>query len=81
MITDRSVGRLRRQAIGPAAWRSPLNVAPLSSRDKILDVAEALFARRGFTGVGLREGIEEAVSRRKEELRNLLHLGLAAGTA
>lgn len=29
--------------------------APLSSRDKILDVAEALFARRGYSGVGLRE--------------------------
>lgn len=29
--------------------------APLSSRDKILDAAEALFARRGYTGVGLRE--------------------------
>lgn len=28
---------------------------PLSSRDKILDVAEALFARRGYAGVGLRE--------------------------
>jgi TetR/AcrR family transcriptional regulator len=28
---------------------------PVSSRDKILDVAEALFARRGFAGVGLRE--------------------------
>jgi AcrR family transcriptional regulator len=28
---------------------------PLSSRDKILDTAEALFARRGYTGVGLRE--------------------------
>ena len=27
----------------------------VSSRDKILDVAEALFARRGLTGVGLRE--------------------------
>jgi AcrR family transcriptional regulator len=26
-----------------------------SSRDKILDVAEALFARRGYSGVGLRE--------------------------
>jgi AcrR family transcriptional regulator len=26
-----------------------------SSREKILDVAEALFARRGYTGVGLRE--------------------------
>jgi AcrR family transcriptional regulator len=29
--------------------------APLSSREKILDVAEALFARRGFEGVGMRE--------------------------
>ena len=28
---------------------------PLSSRDKILDVAEALFARSGFAGVGMRE--------------------------
>ena len=30
------------------------------SRDKILDVAEALFARRGFAGVGLREVAEAA---------------------
>jgi AcrR family transcriptional regulator len=29
--------------------------APASSREKILDVAEALFARRGYAGVGLRE--------------------------
>ena len=28
---------------------------PFSSREKILDTAEALFARRGYTGVGLRE--------------------------
>ena len=27
----------------------------LSSRDKILDVAEAFFARRGYAGIGLRE--------------------------
>jgi AcrR family transcriptional regulator len=33
---------------GPAA-------APVGSRDKILDVGEALFARRGYAGVGLRE--------------------------
>jgi len=33
---------------------------PLSSRDKILDVAEALFARRGYTGVGLREVAESS---------------------
>lgn len=31
---------------------------PISSRDKILDVAEALFARRGYAGVGLREVAE-----------------------
>lgn len=30
-----------------------------SSRDKILDVAEALFARRGYSGVGLREVAEQ----------------------
>jgi AcrR family transcriptional regulator len=28
---------------------------PPSSREKILDVAESLFARRGYTGVGMRE--------------------------
>ena len=33
---------------------------PPSSRDKILDVAEALFARRGFSGVGMREVAEAA---------------------
>jgi AcrR family transcriptional regulator len=32
-----------------------LQVAPPSSRDKILDVAEALFARRGYAAVGMRE--------------------------
>jgi TetR/AcrR family transcriptional regulator len=31
-----------------------------TSRDKILDVAEALFARRGFEGVGMREVAEAA---------------------
>ena len=33
---------------------------PPSSRDKILDVAESLFARRGFEGVGMREVAEAA---------------------
>jgi TetR/AcrR family transcriptional regulator len=33
----------------------PVSSPPQSSRDKILDVAEALFARRGYAGVGLRE--------------------------
>ena len=36
------------------------DVAPPSSRDKILDVAEVLFARRGFEGVGMREVAEAA---------------------
>ena len=35
-------------------------VEPLRSRDKILDVAEALFAGRGYAGVGLREVAEQA---------------------
>jgi AcrR family transcriptional regulator len=33
---------------------------PPSSRDKILDVAEVLFARRGYAGVGLREVADAA---------------------
>lgn len=41
----------------PSPPTSPL--AP-SSRDKILDVAEVLFARRGFEGVGMREVAEAA---------------------
>jgi AcrR family transcriptional regulator len=40
---------------------------PLSSRDKILDVAEALFARRGYMGVGLRE-VAEATGLGKSSL-------------
>jgi len=38
-----------------------------SSREKILDVAEALFARRGFSGVGMRE-VAEAVGLGKSSL-------------
>ena len=34
--------------------------APPSSRDKICEVAEALFARRGYAGVGLREVADAA---------------------
>ncbi len=41
-------------------------VAP-SSREKILDVAEALFARRGFAGVGMRE-LSQAVGLGKSSL-------------
>ena len=36
------------------------SLAPPSSREKILDVAEELFSRRGYTGVGLREVAEQA---------------------
>lgn len=36
------------------------SIAPPSSRNKILDVAEVLFARRGYAGVGLREVAEQA---------------------
>jgi TetR/AcrR family transcriptional regulator len=35
-------------------------LAPVSSREKILEVAEALFAQRGFNGVGLREVADAA---------------------
>jgi TetR/AcrR family transcriptional regulator len=38
----------------------PETPLPPTSRDKILDVAEALFARRGFEGVGMREVAEAA---------------------
>ncbi len=38
-----------------------------SSRDKILDVAEVLFARRGYAGVGMRE-VADAVGLRKSSL-------------
>ena len=53
--TDRSVGYARPYA------------ADISPRDKILDAAEALFARRGFAGVGLSE-IAEAVGLGKSSL-------------
>jgi AcrR family transcriptional regulator len=35
-------------------------VVEIASRDKILDAAEGLFARRGFAGIGLREVAEVA---------------------
>lgn len=51
-----------------------------SSRDKILDVAEALFARRGFAGVGIQE-VADAVGLGKSSLfhhfRSKAHLYLA----
>ena len=39
----------------------------IGSRDKILDAAEDLFARRGFAGVGMRE-VAEAVGLGKSSL-------------
>ena len=45
---------------------------PPSSRDKILDVAEVLFARRGFTGVGMQE-LAEASGLRKASLFHHFH--------
>lgn len=44
-----------------------MTAGPPSSREKILDVAEALFARRGFAGVGLRE-VAEAAGLQKSSL-------------
>jgi len=41
--------------------------APPSSREKILDVAEALFARRGFAGVGM-QGVADAAGLGKSSL-------------
>jgi AcrR family transcriptional regulator len=40
-------------AVSPASLHA--GATPAGSRDKILDVGEALFARRGYAGVGLRE--------------------------
>jgi len=44
-----------------------MSFEPPSSRDKILDVAEVLFARRGFAAVGMRE-LAEASGLRKSSL-------------
>ena len=43
------------------------NVSEISSRDKILDAAERLFAQRGYAGVGLRE-VAEVVGLGKSSL-------------
>ena len=45
---------------------------PATSRDKILDVAEPLFARRGFEGVGMRE-VAEAAGLGKSSLFHHFH--------
>src|SRR5512147_1021274 len=57
----RPIGRLvfaADRSVGREPMSSAVNtelVASPSSREKILEVAEAHFARRGFSGVGLRE--------------------------
>jgi TetR/AcrR family transcriptional regulator len=55
--TDRSVGSVGTMGSRSQPGRGVRRMAREfpSSREKILDVAEALFARRGYTGVGLRE--------------------------
>ena len=53
--------RNAKRAQGPRAGLArPGAPEVASSRDKILEVAEALFAQRGFAGVGLREVAEAA---------------------
>ena len=49
------------------AQRIPKNLSEPSSKDKILEVAEALFAVSGFTGVGMRQ-IAAAVGLSKSSL-------------
>ena len=51
----------------PPAKPGPEIAEASTSREKILEVAEALFARRGFAGVGLRE-VAEAVGLGKSSL-------------
>ncbi len=45
----------------------PIAAEEISSREKILDAAEVLFAQRGFSGVGMRE-VAEAVGLSKSSL-------------
>jgi len=45
----------------------PITAEEVSSREKILDAAEVLFAQRGFSGVGMRE-VAEAVGLSKSSL-------------
>lgn len=52
---------------GPSAASAAPAVAATGSREKILDVAEALFARSGFAGIGMRE-VAEAVGFGKSSL-------------
>ena len=54
--TDRSGRTTGRSSGEPVHHDSP----SAGSREKVLEVAEALFARRGFAGVGLREVAETA---------------------
>ena len=63
LTTDQAIGIVR--PIGRVKMRSAALESP--PREKILDAAEQLFARRGFAGVGLSE-IAEAVGLGKSSL-------------
>src|SRR5262249_1564060 len=63
---SRPIGRVPR-AVGSPMRASTPAVAEQSSRDKILDAAERLFAKRGYAGVGLSE-VAEVVGLGKSSL-------------
>src|SRR5262245_20867341 len=57
LTTDRSIGSLRPNGRSGMPQTAAVEVG---SRDKILDAAEDLFARRGYAGIGMREVAEVA---------------------
>src|SRR5262249_2555725 len=61
-LADRSVG-----SVGQVRMKGTPSTAELSSRDKSLDAAETLFAKRGYAGVGLSE-LAEVVGLGKSSL-------------
>ena len=71
MTPNRSVGRVA-QMTSSTQTRGQWPLPAPSSKDKILDAAEALFARSGFAGVGLRE-VAENVGLRKSTLFHHFH--------
>jgi hypothetical protein len=65
LTPDRSVGKVapvpdRSVGLETNPTRAPERPIPdpSSSRDKIIDVAQSLLARRGYAGIGLREVAE-----------------------
>src|SRR5882672_11869015 len=69
MPSDRSVGRKSRSrnAMAELPDREPESEASPSTRSKILETAESLFARFGFAGVGMR-AVAESVGVSKSAL-------------